>query len=861
VFDPNLAASPEEDRFSNPKGTVVMFRGIGPELRYVFRALRRSPAFSLVAIFSLAVGIGGNTAMFGVVKTLILTPLPVDTPQELALLTWSREGEYSINSNGSTSYRDPANGTSLRSNFSYPIYRAMVEGAPADVDVFAFAFLRGVSVGRGDQPAFMAGGAMVDGRYFSTLGVGLALGRPILESDDTPDAPLVAVLSHSFWMRTFGGDPEAIGQMIRVNGTPAEVIGVTAQGFTGLSMGGFFPQTEISIPLSSQPRVYPRMSSATSLFTSEDVFWLRLMARVPSGDRWGSTEQMLEATLRSYPSPIIGGDGYEPTLRLLPGDQGAQPIRPSTAKLLYFLLGVVGIVLLIACVNLAGLMLARGVGRQRELAVRKALGANRTQTVRQMLLEGLVLAVTGTTLGLGLAWASRGFLEGLLTGSLGSGAFGNVDMGVSLDPQVVALSAAIGITATLLFALFPALRLSGMDPNLWLKPRAAGAEGTPRLTAGRVLIALQISVSVPLVVGAALFLRTVANLGAVELGFDPKGVVSFQVDPGFTDLASQEYPELYLRLLSAVEELPGVRSATLMENALMSGISSNGRVTVEGQDHMLFRNAVGPALRETLGMRLLAGRMPGVQDTPDAPRVGALNETAVRELYGGEIPLGKILHLWNRDVQIIGVVNDTPYRSRREPVPATLYESALQRNGYGGHHIVLRTDRHVALLEPTIREAVFQVHPDLPVPEIRSQSTIMAQSSAKERVFTQLLTLFGSFALLLASIGLYGVTSYSVTRRKSEIGVRMAVGAQSGQIVWLILRQVVVLAGLGLLVGVPLSLAASPLVGSLLFGVAPTDFATVTMAAIVLLAVAGGAGLVPALRAARSDPLHSLRSE
>lgn len=835
-----------------------MLQGISSELRYVLRVLRRSPGFTAVAVVSLAMGIGANVSMFGVVRTLLLRPLPVETPEELRLVTWRRDGDLQVSGIGTTGYVDPGNGLRYRSSFSYPIYRSLVASAPDDVELFAFAFLRGVSVAVGGRPAFLAGGALADGRYFATLGLPMALGRPLTEADDSAGAPLVAVLSHSFWMRAFGGDPAVVGSTVRVNGSPAEIVGVTARGFRGLSLGGFFPQTEITLPLSTQARVYPRMSSG-DLFSSADVFWLRLMARVPE-EAAARAETALQASLRTHPSPLTADDGYLPALRLLPGAQGAQPVVPETARLLYLLLGVVGVVLLIACVNLAGLMLARGLGRARETAVRRALGGGRVRLVRQTLLESLVLASAGTLVGLVLSYVTRGLLGDILTSSLGSGAFGDLAMDVELDPLLLAWSASLGVAVTVVFGLLPALTLSDVDPVRWLKQRAGGSTA-PRLTLGRLLISLQIAVSVPLVVGAALFLRTMHELGAVELGFDPRGVASFQVDPGYTTLDAEEYPDLYVSLLAAVGEIPGVTSVTLMENALMSGIVSNGTVTVDGRRHMLYRNAVGPALLETLGMELLAGRMPGLQDGPDAPRIGVLNRTAVQELFAGGSPVGRMLGSGEDAVQIVGVVNDTPYRSPREPVPPTLYESALQRPGYGGHNVVLRTDQPLARLEPVVREAVHRVDADLPVPEIRSQTELMARASAQERVFAQLLTLFGGFALLLASIGLYGVTSYSVTRRTGEIGVRMAVGARPRTIATLVLAQVLRLAGIGLLVGVPLGLTASSLAGALLFGVAPTDPASLLAAATVMTVVALGAGLLPALRAASLDPKVALGTE
>ncbi len=834
--------------------------GLVSDLRYVLRVLRRSPGFTVVAVLSLAIGIGANTAMFGVVRTLVLTPLPVERPHELKLLAWRREGDFDIDQYGSTDYRDPATGESLRSNFSYPLYRALRDVAPPGVDVFAFAFLRGVSVALGDQPAVSAGGAMVDGGYFTGLKPPMALGRGIGPDDDRPGAPLVAVLSHALWMRAFGGDPATVGCTIRVNGVPAQVVGVTGAGFKGLSMGGFFPQTEVTVPLSAQPRVYGRMPPDESAFTADGAFWLRLMARVPATASAAATLHALAASFRATPSPLLSGDGHLPELHLVDGAQGAEPVSPSVARLLYFLSGVVGIVLLIACVNLASLMLARGVTRQREIAVRRALGGGRGRILRQLLLEALVLAVVGTALGVALTVVGRQALRGLLSGSLGAGAFGDVDMQVSLDPTVLTVSAALAVAATAAFGLLPALRLSGLDPVGWLGQRGAGASN-PKLKASRALIALQVAVSLPLVVGALLFLRTVANLGAVELGFDPRNLFSFQVDPGYTVLSSDQYPRLYQELLAALGRIPGVHSVTLVENAPLSGIVSNSSMVVDGQRVSVYANGIGPAFLETMGARLVSGRMPGLQDGPDAPAVAVVNEKAVQEIYHGSSPLGATLRWGERDLQIVGVINDMPYRSQRSGVPATVYPSAFQRSAYGGYHVFLRTDLPVSRLEPRLRDAVRRVDPDIPVPTLRAETEIIAQTSARERVFTQLLTLFGAFALLLAGIGLHGVTSYAVTRRTSEIGVRMAVGARPGQILWLVLRQVVALAAIGLALGVPAALAAAPVVASLLYGVAPTSPGAVSAAAVVMLVVAVGAGLVPALRAARLDALVALRME
>ncbi len=533
-------------------------------------------------------------------------------------------------------------------------------------------------------------------------------------------------------------------------------------------------------------------------------------------------------------------------------------MRGTSARHLWTLFGVVGVVLLIACVNLATLMLARGLARQREMAVRKALGGGRMRLVRQTVLESLVLAGAGTMAGLVLALVTRHILSYMVSSSMGSG-FGTIVVEGAVDPAVVGLAALLGVGATVLFGLIPALRLSDVEPMMWLKHRAAGR--TPRLTAGRLLLAVQIAVSVPLVVGAALFLRTLSNLGSVELGFDPRGVVVFQIDPGYTQRPEDEHSRLYQEILASVGRVPGVTSSTLMENAFLTGITSNSRITVNGVERSLYMNAVGPDFLETTGMRLLAGRMPGIQDGPESPRVGVVNEKAVTELFAGVSPVGQTLNLGSREIQVVGVINDGRYAELRGEVQPTLYPSALQRSGYGGHYIVLRIAAPLSRLEADIKRAVAQVDSDLPVPTIQSQTAQLAEATARERLFTQLLTLFGGFALLLASIGLHGVTAYTVARRTAEFGVRAALGARPGQLQWLVLRQVLLLVGLGLSAGVPASLAAGPVVGSLLYDVAPNDAPTIVLASTVMVAVALAAGYRPARRAARMDALDALREE
>jgi predicted permease len=528
--------------------------------------------------------------------------------------------------------------------------------------------------------------------------------------------------------------------------------------------------------------------------------------------------------------------------------------------LLLLLSGVVGVVLLIACMNLASLMLARGVARQREIAVRRALGATRLRLIRQVLLESMLLAGAGAAGGLLITFVSSGFLTRLLTAGLGTYALGTLRMEVQIDGGLLAMTVGVATVAAVAFGLWPALRLSQVDPGAYLKSQVVGVS-SPKLTLGRVLIALQIGVSVPLVVGAMLLLQTISNIGGISLGFDPQGISVFSLNPEYAGIEEEEYAQLYRDVLREVEAVPGVTAVTLIENALMTGLTSSNRLTVDGEERMIRMNAVGPDFFETMGMRLIAGRGPGLSDHKDAPSVAVVNEAAVGELFGGSSPIGRIVRMGPRDVTIIGVVEDSRYERQRADVRPILFDGAFQRDGFGGHHVIVKTAVPAASVETAIRRAVAGVDADLPVPELRTQTSLLEQSAARERVFAQMLTIFGLFALLLASIGLHGITSYSVTRRTNEIGVRVALGAVPRQVLWLILRQVLILAGMGLVVGVPLALVAGPLVGTLLYDVAPNDPVMIALAAVGLLAVAVGAGALPARKAARFHPLDALRTD
>jgi predicted permease len=832
-------------------------RGLSLDLRYVFRILKVSKGFALVAILSLAIGIGANTSVFSLVRSLLLESLPVQRPEEIAFIYRSTP-EMRVMQVGSSGYTDPATGASYSSNFSYFLYQTLRRQSGASADVAGFNFIRQLSVSTEDRPAVIAGGLFASGNYFATLKVPIVAGRPLDDQDDEAGAPHAAVISYGFWQREFGGDPNAIGRNLTINGTPFQLVGVTISGFNGLSPGGFFPPTEVTVPLSLQPLVTPRWADeGVSMFSAQDRFWVRLIARVKPDASIAALQQSFSAAFRQglTSAKLIPENAKSASVRMLPAGRGLDTLRRSAERPLYLMTVVVAVVLLIACVNLAGLMLARNVARQREMAVRLAIGGSRYRLIRQALLESLMLSIAGAVAGLLVAlWCGPIILTMLTTG------LGPVAVSFTLDWKLLATVGVIAITTALLSGLLPAMRLTSAG-SLATHLGHRTSSGAPRLRTGRALIAVQVAISIPLVVGAGLFLRTVRNLANVDLGFDPQGLAFFGIDPSLRDNDPVKQARVYQDVLARLQAVPGVQSVSLVENALISGITSNTFATIGGQRFNIYKNAVGPHFLETMGMRLLEGRALDEHDAVGAPAVVVINETAARKYFQGS-PIGQHIRYGSRDDEVVGVVSDSKYWGLRDDVEPTMFDSCLQRSGGpGALHLVVRTAVPPSSLETAIRRAVAEVDRDLPVAGFRTQLEQIDAGIGRERAFAALLGLFGGFALLLACIGLHGVTSYSVARRTGEIGIRMALGARRSAVLWLVFRQVVMLAAVGLLFGVPLAIAAAPAVRAMLFGVAPSDPATVVVAAATMFIVALAAGLLPARRAAKIEVLDALRHE
>jgi predicted permease len=834
--------------------------GLLTDIRHVIRRLVASPSFSLVAVLSLGLGVGANIAVVSVARAALFDTLPIERPEELSFVFWGPRidglgGMYADNR------LDPATGRQMSSNVSFPAYRQLKQLERPGVLLGAFTFIPRTNVVIAGRPAEGATGILADGTFFDVVRQPMAIGRGLTPADDRPDSPLAAVISYDFWQRVFAGAVTALDEPVTINGVPARIVGVTARGFQGMSPGGFRPVTDITLPLALQPLLVrgwtPRQGS---LFTDPHTLWVRAIVRLPE-EAAAAFEQMASASLRAelVAAGITDGPGAA-YARLQPAGRGVN-LDTAGMRTSIIILGIVsGAMLVVACLNLAGLQLARGLVRQRELSVRTALGASRWQLMQLALLESTLLAGAGGALGIGLTFVTRDLLGRMLSDGIGP-----VVGEVAIDGRLVAVSVGFSVGAALAAGLVPAFRLSSRRMHASLSARPGGTTA-PRQGLGRVLLAVQIAISLPLLTGAGLLLRTLHNLTRVELGFRPESLVTFRVEVPIQPDGTVAIP-VYDRILAAVREVPGVRAASMIENPLISGVQSSRTVVADGVKQAISTNATGPDVFEALGARLVEGR--GLQ-TRDAtgPESVVLNQTAARRLFEGpalgrELTIAAIGDRPQRVARVVGIVADMHYTSVRSTPPATLFDHYARhaRESLTGLTFVVRSDQPPPLLERPLRAAVARVSPATGITAFRSQTAQIAQTLGRERVFARLLTLVGAFGLLLAAIGLHGITAYSVAQRTNEIGVRVALGATRGRVLWMVLRQVSGIALAGLAVGVPAALAAGPLLRALLFGLAPTDAPTVGIAAVTLLSISLLAGWIPARRAAALDPLTAIRRD
>jgi predicted permease len=819
------------------------------DLRYGLRMLRKSPVFTAVAVVSLAIGIGANTAIFTLLDAVLLRALPVRHPEQLVVLRWGASQRLDISNSYSTGTGD-GHGGFIQNVFSWRVLNAMRRARSVDA-VFGFAPLPSANVVANGRP-LSAGGMFVTGNYFAGLGADVLLGRPITEDNETAGGLPVVVLSYPFWERVYGLDPAVIGRTLTVNGQPCTVIGVTPKTYFGVSAGGLNAtrQIDLTLPILAKLQIQDNFAKGASYFEG-NTFWIQTMGRLQRGRPEAAAAELGGLLIANL--PVTPPAGVVPHVLVEPGGQGLTGARNRYREPLLILMAVVGLTLLMACANLAALLLARASARSKEIQMRLALGAQRGRVVRQLLAEGALLAAAGAAAGLALAfWGVRALVTTVSAGNW------PIRGNIAPDGRALAFTAAVAVATTVLFALAPALQLTKFEV-----PR-----GPRRSWTARVLLGLQVAVAVLLVAGAALFARTLGNLRSVALGFDASRLVVFDIAPGRSGYDDVRGQQVYSRAIERLRETPGVIGVTMSAERLLSGFMSNGAVRVAGSHERSFVqfNYVGPDFCRTMQIPLLMGRDITDRDTATAPRVAVINEAAARRFFGGGSPVGQHFR-WDRpggwDVEVVGVAKDAHYTDvRQEPQP-TIYAPYGQRP-YGWPRqmsFAVRTAGDPAAAVAAVRRTVADVDRLLPLIDLRTMDGQIDTMLSQERLFAALVSGFGGVTLALACIGLYGMAAASVAARKREIGVRMALGAGRGSVLAMVVRQVAWIATAGIAVGLPATWALTRVLESQLYGVKPHDAASLAFAVAAVAGVAMAAALVPAQRATQVDPVEVLRYE
>jgi predicted permease len=858
------------------------------DLRYGARMLLKQKGLTAIAVLSLALGIGANTALFSVVDAMLLKKLPVKEPDRLALFGARSPRDFSPGSYSGNSSRDPVTGERVMTSFPYQSFARFREQPGVLSDVFAFG---GVSLNvSADGQADVASGQAVSGNYYAGLGVQTMIGRTITDEDDKTSSSPVAVLSYRYWQRRFSGDPGVIGKQINLNNVAFTVIGVTPPGFDGTGQAG--STRDVTIPIACEPQMY--VDRERSNMNGAGVWWLLIMGRLKPGATIEQARAQLEGvfhqsvvehrTARQTQSQAQGGNPIKalepkdfPRLTMVSGNQGEMNTREYYAPSLYMLLGVVGLVLLIACANVANLLLARAAARRKEIGVRLALGASRWRLIRQLLTESVMLAGIGGALGILFAlWIK----DGLLAVS----DWGPKALEPRLDWRVLGFTLALTMLTGIVFGIVPAWRATKVDLAPSLKDNARGSSAAARSLLSRGLVVTQVKLSLLLLVGAGLFLRTLLNLQFVEPGFDTRNLLLFGVQPGLIGYKDEKLTQLYQQMAERIEAVPGAQAVTFSRMTLLAHGSSSrgvflraalsappdseGRIKPSGDGYV---HHVRENFLEAMGIPLLAGRSLKPQDDAKAPKAVVVNQTFANKYFPDENPIGKRFTFDTKkpdEIEIVGLARDAKYTRQRDEIPPTVYIPWRQDlRAMAGVTFEVRTAGDPNAAVAAVRQAVREVDGNLPLNNVKTQVEQAEETLRMERLFAKLLSLFGLLAQQLASIGLYGVMAYSVSQRTNEIGIRMALGADHRDVLKMVLRQ-----GMSLtIIGVVLGLAGAYVLtkyleskmnlNNMLFGVKVSDPLTYGVIAAFLTLVALFACFIPARRATKVDPMVALRCE
>ena len=839
------------------------------DVRYSLRILRKSWAFTSIAAISLALAIGANTTIFSVMKRLLLDRLDVPHAEQLRLLHWHGDRNTAVTNMWGMPDNVPE-GIGATS-FSYPVFEQLRRDNHGLEDLFAFK-----DVGRMnatiDGDAQILEGELVSGNFFDQLQVKPQLGRPILAADDRIGAPTVALISRDLWQRAFGSSPAVVGRTIKVNMVPVTIVGVAPREFTGAKSVQSSP--DLFLPLSSQPLVAPRGNNGSLLGASTpQVWWLNIMGRTKGGIADATAQAALDASLSSVVRSTLRLDANTtiPRLDLLDGSRGLFLSKQMFAKPLEVLMAVVGLVLLLACSNIASLLFARSMARQREVALRLALGAGRARVLRGVLTESLLLSALGGALGVALALAGCRTLPTLLANPWETSQFR-----MSLDWTVLAFTASVTLLSGLLFGIVPAWIATRSDGGACLKATGPGSTRRRKGLSGKMIVSFQIMLSTLLVAGALLFVGTLYQLAHVNPGFRTDHLVLFAIQQPESRYPAPKDLQLHHQIEERLRALPGVQNVTLSEVAYISDSMENANFLPEGEtpnpdkNQSAWNNAVGPGFFQTMSIPILAGRDFNENDTATAPKVGILSESLARKAFPGQNPIGKrfLAHFHPREdtpgdlIEVVGICGDTRYWSLKQGPVAMFYQPYQQTPNLDfGATYEVRTSLSSASIEPSLRKAVHSIDPDLPLQQIRTQQEQIDASMQQERIIAALTASFGVLALVLASVGVYGVMAYSVAQRTSEIGIRMALGALPRQVITMVLRDATWIALVGITCGIGATVLSTHLVTSLLYGLHPNDPVILAMSAWLLALVGLVASWAPARRAAAVEPMQALRHE
>ena len=846
--------------------------GVLRDVRFTVRNMARSPGLAVVIAVSLALGIGVNTAIFSLIRAVMLKSLPVDEPDRLVLFHWYGETwPRGLNQSGSGGPANPAYKSASRSQ-AYPFFREIRDETSLFDAVFAFAPLgseRQNTTLAADGGAERVDGEMVSGDYFRGLRVSAAAGR-MISSEDERDAAPVAVISHSYWTRRFGAAPGVVGLAVTVNHVPFTIVGVAPAGFFGVQPGR---APDVWVPMLNLPELAPwgfRPVNTPSLLDVRGYWWTHVMARLKPGVDEREARAKVDALFQRFvPDALPESDRAQPPhIGFESGAAGLDQLRGTYRQPLYLMMGMVALVLLIACANVAVLLLSRATARKREFALRLSLGAGRGRLVRQLLTESLLMAGAGGILGILCAgWTSRGLMLLVPPDR-------RPLLGTQVDVPTLAFAAAISICTAILFGLAPAILSTRIDLLPAIKQAGSGAvttEHPAHKVWSTTFVVVQIALSLVLLVGAALFIKTLGNLQRQALGVDDGRLLVFGVNASQNGYADDRLAHLYLDLIKRLDALPGAEAASAARLRLFSGWVSNGAISVPGMlrkpSMNLNTNAVGPDFARTTGMRVIAGRDLAWGDLEGKRRVAVVTEEMARYFFGDVNAVGRRYSSGDSydaaaDYEIVGVVTNAKYTQVRGDFPRTAYVPfTANRASLRGLYFHVRAAGDPLALAPAVRAVVHRLDPALAIVEMDSMRHQIAESLWQEHLFARLTSAFSVLALALACVGLYGTISFGVGRRRSEIAVRMALGARYAQVLWMILRQAVLLAIVGVVVGIPLSLWASRYISSLLFGLPPHDPGTLALTGAVLIGVASLAGYLPARRAALVDPARALKQE